>query len=326
MIKIKNIPPRLIFILKLFVTIFLFVIILRNVHWTAFFEALHRSNLILIAAVFGLLVANILLSAYKWKILLSIHGIYFEFKKLSRYYFTAFLFNNFFPTNIGGDGYRIYKTLKNPNSRAGAVTAILTERLSGILALLVIGFMAGMVGYIKDGDKFSQLLIALGAVGGLVVIFFLFLIFHDSYIPWILNLKFLPEKIKKVIAHIKDYRQFPSKMIQVILISILFHIIFILFRYLLILAVGADIPLYHLVTAVVLSTLVALIPISINGFGLMDGSFIFLLVTYGVVNEAAVVVMVLIRAMQIPVSLIGSLFYFLDKQTHSIKEMQVEKV
>ena len=326
MINRKKIFPKIIFILKLLITLSLCIVILKNVEWENFLKALHNSNLVLILVVFCCMIANILLSSLKWKILLSIHGIQFEFSKLSKYYFSAFFFNNFLPTNIGGDGYRIFKTIKNPHSKAGAVTAILMERITGILALLFIGFVAGLYSFLQDGDKISRLSTIIGLAGIFAIVFFSIIIVWRGNLSWILNRKFLPQKIKKVIEHIGDYQQHAFKTFQVAFISIIFHVFFVFFRFLLIIAVGAEISIFHLALAVVISTLVALIPITINGIGLLDGSFIYLLVNYGVSNEQAVIVMLLIRALQIPLSLIGGMFYFLDRQSYQIKNIQAEKI
>jgi hypothetical protein len=63
-----------------------------------------------------------------------------------------------------------------------------------------------------------------------------------------------------------------------------------------------------------ISTLVALIPISINGYGLLDGSVIFLMMRFGVDYEIAVIFMVLVRGLQIPLSLIGGGVYLMDRR------------
>jgi hypothetical protein len=62
-----------------------------------------------------------------------------------------------------------------------------------------------------------------------------------------------------------------------------------------------------------LSTLIANIPISINGIGLMDGSFIYLISKFGVDYDAAIIVMLIQRGLTIAVSLFGGIFYLSDK-------------
>jgi uncharacterized membrane protein YbhN (UPF0104 family) len=124
---LKNIVKKLAFPIKLLVTIALSTLIIWKGDWGTIWKALQSSDPFLILCVFASMVFCVTISAFKWQLLLSIHGIHIDFGKLHKYYFTALFFNNFFPTNIGGDGYRIYKTLQNQHTKAGAIISVFTE-------------------------------------------------------------------------------------------------------------------------------------------------------------------------------------------------------
>ena len=147
----------ILFLLKLLITIGLCAVIFWKVDWRGTWNALQHTNLLILIVVFAGMILNVFISTLKWKILLSIHWIRFELSQLYKYYFTASFFNNFLPSTIGGDGYRIYKTFRNPASKAGAVTSVLVERVTGILALIFIGFIGGIVSYLQTGNEFPEL-------------------------------------------------------------------------------------------------------------------------------------------------------------------------
>ncbi|NIU01752.1 MAG: hypothetical protein GWN01_12850, partial [Nitrosopumilaceae archaeon] len=170
-----------------------------------------------------------------------------------------------------------------------------------------------------DRDEFSQLAMVIGFASLVITIILFLIIFKKIKINVFNKSKFIPEKLKKLFEKIGDYKNAPSKIYQIILLSFLFHTIFITFRFLLIEAVDANIAIYDLIVATMMSTVVALIPITINGLGLLEGSFIFLLVNYGVIYEKAVIIAILIRLLQIPLSLIGGGFYFFEKKTSKIQ-------
>ncbi len=67
--------------------------------------------------------------------------------------------------------------------------------------------------------------------------------------------------------------------------------------------------------AVSLSTLVSLLPISINGIGLLDGSFIYVLQSFHVGYEQALLVIILVRLLSYLQSLLGGIFYFFEKKS-----------
>src|SRR5690606_18220324 len=112
---------RILFAAKIAIGLTLCAVIVAKIDWQAASSSLAETGAGLVAVMFGILVALVFLSAYKWRLLLSIHGIEYSTLRLSRYYFVALFFNNFLPTSIGGDGYRIYKTMHNGRSRASAV-------------------------------------------------------------------------------------------------------------------------------------------------------------------------------------------------------------
>src|SRR5690606_34950299 len=113
--------------------------------------------------------------------------------------------------------------------------------------------------------------------------------------------------------HMDDYTRQPLRSAAVIAISVVFHVglgfaYFVLVRY------GADQPIsmLEMMSALALTTLVAVLPISFNGLGVYEGTFIYLLAQYGVPPDVSVVPMILNRGLLIALSLVGAGIYFLD--------------
>lgn len=303
------------FLLKLLMTIGLCAVIFWKVDWRGTWNALQHTNLLILIVVFAGMILNVFISSLKWKILLSIHLIRFELGQLYKYYFTASFFNNFLPSTIGGDSYRIYKTFRNPTSKAGAVTSVLVERITGILALMFIGFIGGIVSYLQTGNEISRIVVVIGLfVSGILISIVLVLIFSVSPLQRLIR-KYLPSKIKKIVEHFGDYRSNLSKTFIVASLSLFFQFFLLCYRFLLIYAVGASVSIFDLAVVVAVSTIIALAPISLNGIGLLDGSFIYLLVGFGVSYEHAFIVMLLIRALSFLLSFVGGVFYFFDRKS-----------
>lgn len=307
---------QLFFLLKVAITIALCVLILWNVNWKDLKDTFFNANPILITVVFGCMILNVTISTIKWSILLSIHQIRFNFVNLNKYYFAAVFFNNFLPTNIGGDGYRIYKTMKNESSKIGAVIAVLTERITGILALVFLGTLGA--GYLlftyNDNDTFLRVILWVSLT--IILISTGCIIFLPKIAAKFSTNEKLPQKIKSFLLHIDDYRNAPSKTFQIVLISIFFHIFTFFWMTILIKAIGGNFSVSKLAVTLMISNLAAVLPISINGIGLLDGSFVFVAGKFGMSYEHAVMVMGLNRALLIPLSLIGGMFYLKDKKAN----------
>src|SRR5918994_3907121 len=67
-------------------------------------------------------------NAAKWWWSLRLHDLNFRWWYLLRTGCIAYFLNNFLPSAIGGDVYRIYKTMSG-GEKAGAVSAVLVERI-----------------------------------------------------------------------------------------------------------------------------------------------------------------------------------------------------
>lgn len=301
---------KLLFLIKLGVTTAIFSIILWSVDWNSIFQTLQNANILLITIVLILVTLSVTISALKWKLILSIHDIYFNFNILHQWYFVAMFLNNLLPSTIGGDGYRIFKTLENPRSKSCAVIAILVERLTGLLALLLLGYLGGIISFIQRRDDFSRFIILAGTACLIasVIVFYLFI--HLRILRRLVSHKQCPEKLKYLLEYTEDYGKYPLRTIGIILISFIFQIHSLFFYWLLIFAIGQKLSIFSLAVTMALTNLIALLPISINGLGLIEGSFMYFTSFYGLDNETALVTALILRALLIPIGLIGGLVYF----------------
>ena len=134
----------------------------------------------------------------------------------------------------------------------------------------------------------------------------------------------MPEKIKKLLLLADDYRGRPKKIAQVMVLSFLFHLFTLGWMFLLTRAVGAPVSFAALTLGTAGSNLAAMLPLSINGIGLWDGSFIYLMSAQGMSYNAALAMMLAIRTLLVPLSLIGGIFYLSDRKDSPLQALQDE--
>ncbi len=313
----KKISHKLFFLLKSAITILLCGFIINNVEWELFKQVLNDSNILFVSSVFLLMLFNISISALKWKMLLKPYNVQLGLTELTSYYFITVFFNNFFPGNIGGDGYRMLKLYKNNVSKTAALIPIFMERFTGVLMLLFLGFVGATITYITVGDEISYFSVVVGSLGimfGFVLTGYF--IFQNRSNNSRLELKQEKNKFKaifvKALNHIAAYRHYPKTLVLAIVISLLFYLCMFFARFILIDMTGESVSFSSLVLVIWISTIFAMLPISINGYGTLDISFIYLISLYGVGYESAVVVMLIHRLLMLSVSLIGGVFYFAE--------------
>lgn len=315
----KRISPKTITFFKFVVAVGLSIFILYKADWQNIKVALQHCNLWLIALVAISMVLNIIVSTMKWQALLVIHEIRVDIKKLAKYYFTGMFISNFLPSTIGGDGYRIYKIHQITESKSGAIIPVFVERLAGMMILLLMGFVGAIISYIQYRDDISLMGLFFGLIGISSIVFFLYIILSKKTQAWILKKNKIPQKIKTAVKSIDKYRSHKKFLYIFFFLSVTFTLLMLFNRFVLLIAIGEYCSIFSLSVAIMISTVVALIPISINGIGILDGSFIYLVSRFGVSYENALIFMLLQRSLSTGISLIGSYFYYTDRSHVSNK-------
>jgi len=306
------------FVAKIAVAATLCGVIIARIDWSAAWRSLATIGWMPVAGMFAILTFTFFLSAYKWQILLKVHGIDYPFRKLSKYYFVAVFLNNFFPTSIGGDGYRICKTFDNGRSKASAIIAIAVERITGFGGLVLLGAGAAVLLAIDVGREISPtpLVALLACVAAPFVALKL-----RSVVPS--RLQNVPEKLRTlhgtIAEHFDDYVRQPGRSLAIAAISVGFHL-GVACAYLMVLRYGAEqsITLLEVMTVLAVCTLAAVLPISINGLGVFEGTFVYLLSKHGVPADVSIIPVVLNRGMLILLSLVGAVAYLLDSSPRRI--------
>src|SRR6185436_9957616 len=126
-------------VLKILLSVALFAYVIakvspRNV-WTTM-SAADPGLITLAGAVFLL---SGLIGSWLWGRLLRAQGVPIPYSKAASYYFVGLFFNNFLPSNVGGDIARISDAAKHASHVSPVFSATLMERLIGVVA---IGFLA----------------------------------------------------------------------------------------------------------------------------------------------------------------------------------------
>jgi glycosyltransferase 2 family protein len=123
---------------KLIVSIGLLAILLSRADLPAMGERFRGMDGIWMAAALGLYGLMIWVSAWRWRLLLEVQSVRVPSRTLSESFLVATFFNNFLPSNIGGDVVRIADTAPFAGTRTLATTVVLLDRALGLLALFTV--------------------------------------------------------------------------------------------------------------------------------------------------------------------------------------------
>jgi uncharacterized protein (TIRG00374 family) len=279
-------------------------------------------GLLMLAA--ALLFLSNLVGAWLWARLLQAQGVPIPFRKAASYYFVGLFFNNFFPSNIGGDIMRISDASKHAEHVSPVFSATLMDRLIGVLAIALVALLASFAAI----DRFH-----LYAIYAMISVVFLaslglFLsIFHRKVLmafEWpfrVIGARSIERGIIRLMDDLHGYKSQGSTLVTVIAASILVQVSRIMAHYLVGLALGVNVSMgYYFLFVPVLAALVSL-PISMNGLGVREGASVVLFQMAGMTKEQAFTVPFLTYLASVLISLVGGLIFVARPSRRAIQAL-----
>lgn len=275
-----------------------------------------ESNFRWILLAGALHIIGLLISAYRWQLLLRAQNVEAPILDLIQSYLIGGFFNNFLPTRVGGDIYRMVDSKKYSGSLLRPFAVIIVERLSGVYALLLIGI--GAVAFYPRFQEVKPLAIALF---GLAILGFLsLLLFYgsDRFGEWLKRMTAkLPARLSgKMLSMFEAFWYFSRSrgvLIGTFLLALLLQINVILYYYFI--ARGIHMPVTFQEAAIVMPILICiqLLPLTPNGIGVREFSYIYLLRPFGVSEALAVAFSLWDYILTFFYGLIGGVLYLIKK-------------
>lgn len=294
---------------KIAVATALLILLVREADWSRTAHYLERPSYGTLAAVFGAMFIGLVLSAWKWSYALKIQALSFRFGKLLRDLCAGFFFNSFLPTAIGGDAYRVYRTLPPDGYATRALAAVALERVIGLLALLILGCVGSLA--LMHRSTAARLYLMVAGLGALAAMFVLFAIRHG----WVDRLAHRWRHLYAVEAFLHSIdllRRHPDHWLPLIAISFAFQIVSIGVIFVLYHDINATITIPQCALIAAMVGLSAIMPISINGIGVMEGAFVGTAVALGLDYEQALIVAVERRFIALLLSAACGILYLVE--------------
>jgi uncharacterized membrane protein YbhN (UPF0104 family) len=292
--------------LKMIFAAVLLVALAFTVDWTEVGERISDLHWPMAALAFIAIVLEMPVNAVKWFWSLRLHGQHFPWGYLFRIGCMGYFFNNFLPSGIGGDVYRIYRTWPQEGEKSPAVSSVVVERVIGLAVLLLNGLLGALLlqEYLV-ARSYTWLAIA-GSVAGIVAL------------PCLMKLQrsgWLSRRLPKL-AGIENAMHLilrpRPEWLALLAASFVFQVLAAGAVLLCFEAVGAPISIATALLITAAAGLASVLPISISGLGVIEGSIAGMAAGLGSSYEAGVLAALLLRVLALAVSAICGLFCFVD--------------
>jgi glycosyltransferase 2 family protein len=304
-------------ILKVLVSVILYVLLFSRINIQEVIDSIKLLSFVYVPVIIILLVANYVISAVRWKKLLIFENtLSITVKYLTKLYFIGAFFNNFMPTSIGGDVYKIYKLGKKISHKANAFIATFMERFTGVIALVLISY----IGLYFTWDKWL-LLIPDAYSGSLILDFVKFMVFIGFWIGILVGfylLKTLSSKfsiLAKIYSSLMSYRGKNDVLLWAFLTSFLVQLLAIFTQFFVFRALGQELPVSYSLLVFPIITLASFFIPSLNGIGVQDFLYVRLFQMIGVPDAVSLSASIMYHLFRMVVSLLGGVFYATEKDS-----------
>jgi uncharacterized membrane protein YbhN (UPF0104 family) len=274
-------------------------------------------------AVIGALALQMLafvLNSKRWQLLLANAGVEQKLGDLASLYFIGQFFSLFLPTGTGGDVVRTYSVARSSGLLAPTIMATLQERLLGLGASLLIGLVATFyyLPLVPFQLRIWMLLIAIvGAVGIAVLLYPALLIQiigrfwrwqgHRTALQRLASRPLVARAVGAIrpIGELPPLR--PLKLALLLGMACTAVLMGIGMYYVIGQSMGIQAGFMAFCLVVPMVWIVRMAPISLNGIGVSEGSFVFLIGLFSVPPDQALVLALAILGAMTSTALFGGL-------------------
>jgi uncharacterized membrane protein YbhN (UPF0104 family) len=301
---------------KLAVSIALLAILFSRVDIARLWDGARRASVPWLAVALAIYTLNVAASTWRWHILLKAQDVRLRRRTLFGSFLVANFFNNFLPSNIGGDVIRIRDTAPVARSKTLATTVILVDRGIGLMGLVLMAalgatMVAGLQGHgaspIWPSWLWAGFLIgaalsapAVYAPEGFGRLLRPLTIVHPEWVG---------DRIAMLTSTLGRFRERPGALASCFAGAVLVQALLVLFYFSVVHALHLPVSAWDLAVIVPLSFVIQMLPISVNGFGVREATFSFYFTRLGLPIESAVLLSLVATALTMLFSLTGAAVY-----------------
>ncbi|MCC7126994.1 MAG: flippase-like domain-containing protein [Acidobacteria bacterium] len=247
-----------------------------------------------LVAVLALVGLDRVIMIHRWVLLLRASGVPITTRKAADIFLVSSFVGSFLPAGVGADMARAYslrshtrlQTSAEANAGGEALASVVVDRLLGTLSLGLMG-VVGLLAWTSDAASDWRVV----AIIAILVFVSVGAFWADHAVKAVLADRAHASRIGRALLRVTDavsrYRGRGTTLAAVFFWSVAIQVIRIVEAYLLGLGLGLAVPFSYYLLFMPLGLLMLLLPISVSGFGLPQGVFVWLLRPVGVPDHTA---------------------------------------
>ena len=253
----------------------------------------------------------ILVSAWRWQVLLDFKKFNIPFGRTLVIYFISLFFNNFLPTTVGGDMMRVVYTMKD--RRADSLATVIVDRILGFVGLFIFALIAVFYLLVMRNDtEFLPFMV----VGLSIVLLVTYVFFsqkaYNTFSPLISRMRLLQlgERLNRLHAAGTEFGGAWGTIALCIVHSVIIQTTLAIAPFFVLLGMGhTEVGIIPFFLYVPIINVVSMIPVSLNGLGIRENSYVLLFSRVGLDGEVSLAMSLLSFFIIFVYSLIGGVLF-----------------
>lgn len=295
---------------KLLVSAALLAYLFSTTDLAALLRRVRTGDLLLLGVAVIFYVGMMGLATWRWRVLLAAQGYPAPLRRLTASYLIATFFNNFLPSNVGGDVIRVRDGSRLTGSTTASLAIVAIDRVLGLLALYVLALSAWLLAprEVRDLPGAAPALAALG-VGFAIAAFLFFRVGTARRLVAASGLgqhDWVRQRFETVQAAVQVYRERLVSVWVAFCASLVLQAAAVFYFFFVAHSLAIDLPLGAAFVIIPLCFLVQTVPISFNGWGVRESLFIVYFGQIGLSRDSALAFSLVGAGLTVVLSLSGA--------------------
>jgi hypothetical protein len=304
-------------VLKIIVTIGVSAYVLSRAGVEALAQTLREADWHWVALAIALATVAMVINVGRWQLMLRGQNAEASLASLVRLYLVSMFLSNLLPSRLGGDVVRAYGTSLSATTKTRSVAAVFMDRLVGAISVLMLAMAAIVLSASRLPDVYLQVTVGFFALS--LVVLALMLYRNDRLAQLrlgllsrsdisLFGLKIRP-RLQAALDALRSYSRWRGIVVRGLLVSLVANGFSMVNLFLYAKAVRANVQLGDVATIAPFVMAVGLLPISINGIGTIEATFVVLFAALGIDEHVALAIAILRRLALLVLSLAGGVLY-----------------
>lgn len=316
--------PKIKQLLKVILSLVLLAYLIRMIDWRNSLQLALRADFAMMVIAVALLTLERVLSVIKWRLFLTAKGSKITFWRLFIINYVGGFWGLILPSSVSADIVRGFYLSKATSDLNLTVTSMAADRFISGVALVFIACLGGWyAGYRPGLQHLHSLTLIIAIITAAAVV----LLFQRGFLRWLdrqivqrfsawkpgFSQAKIIQTVREWVVSCLEYQKYPGLLALAFILSLSVQVVRVLVFYVVALGFNLHAPLMYYVVFIPLIMVLIMLPVSINGIGVREVSFVGFFSLAGMPESGAFAISFAVSVLTTLTTAVGGIIYMFDR-------------